>query len=184
MIAAGFLAAALLSLPGQAQGGFNTEGFRLPPYRAATPPTVPHGQSHNVASLTALLASGQAVLVDVQSVAVRPETREFGLDWLPNRPRNNLPGSHWLPNVGLAELEPEMERYFREQLARITGGDHSRALVFYCVVDCWMSWNAVLRAHGYGYRNLHWFPGGTEAWAASGGRLVVAQPVPLGAGEP
>jgi PQQ-dependent catabolism-associated CXXCW motif protein len=72
-----------------------------------------------------------------------------------------------------------MERNFRTSLERVTGGDRDRAIVLYCIADCWMSWNATRRAHRYGYRNLFWYKHGTDGWAEHGLELVEAEPAAL-----
>ncbi len=69
------------------------------------------------------------------------------------------------------------ERYFRDNLARLSKGDKGAALVFYCLRDCWMSWNAAKRAIALGYGNVHWFPDGTEGWQEAGGELEPGTPV-------
>ncbi len=91
----------------------------------------------------------------------------------------HLEGSTWLPNVGYAELDARMTHFFRSNLERLSGGDPDRAMVFYCVVDCWMSWNAIRRAASWGYRNLYWYPAGTDGWADAGLPLVAGDPQPL-----
>lgn len=164
---------------GVAHGDLGPDGYRMAHYRAPTPESVPHGTTLGTVDLERLLASEGAALVDVQAVVVRPESAEFGFAWLPSAPRYNLPGSTWLPNVGYGQLEPAMDAYFRENLERITGERFDHPLVFYCVADCWMSWNAVQRAYEYGYRMLYWYRGGTDAWAAAGLPLVEDQPEPL-----
>ena len=79
-------------------------------------------------------------------------------------PRENIPGSVWLPNVGYGELSAEFADYFRTELERLTGGDKSKPLVFYCDANCWMSWNAAKRAMTYGYSAVQWYPDGTDGW--------------------
>ena len=96
-----------------------------------------------------------------------PANRPPGSLWrLP--PRADLPGSAWLPNVGYGELSAEFEGYFRDNLARLTGGDRSRPIAVYCQADCWMSWNAAKRALAYGYDQVIWYPEGTDGWRAAG----------------
>lgn len=158
----------------------NQEGYRATRYRAPTPLQVPNAKTLDTGALRSFLKTHRPLLIDVQAVAVRPELADFEISWLPSEPRYSLPGSTWLPNVGYAELNPDMERYFRTQLDRLSGGDRSRAIVIFCVVDCWMSWNAVQRAYRYGYRNLYWYRDGTDIWEAEGLPLELVQPVPLG----
>ena len=57
-----------------------------------------------------------------------------------------------------------METYFEQGLAQASGGDRGRTLVFYCLQNCWMSWNAAKRAQSYGYTQVLWFGDGIEAW--------------------
>jgi PQQ-dependent catabolism-associated CXXCW motif protein len=51
-------------------------------------------------------------------------------------------------------------------------------VVFYCLADCWMSWNAAKRAAAWGYTRVYWYRDGTDGWAAAKLPLVEAQPVP------
>jgi rhodanese-related sulfurtransferase len=53
-------------------------------------------------------------------------------------------------------------------------------LVFFCVADCWMSWNTVQRVRGYGYTQVYWYKDGTDGWAEAGLPLVSVDPIPLG----
>lgn len=182
MIRAALLLALLLACAGTASSAetlFNEQGLRASRYRAPLPDSVPHGQRVSAAQVRELIATKNLLLIDVQAVTVRPELADFGIAFLPNKTRWHIPGSHWLPNVGYGELDVTMQAYFRDNLARLTAGDFARPILFYCVADCWMSWNAVQRAHGYGYRELYWLSGGTEEWAAADGELVEGEPVPL-----
>lgn len=163
---------------------FGADGLRISQYRSPTPDRVPHGTTVDIQQLQRLIAAENPVLIDVQAVVVRPDIGEFGMSWLPNEERQHLPGSTWLPNVGYGRLDGRMDRYFRHNLERLTGGDRNRPVVMYCVVDCWMSWNAIQRAAGYGYRKLYWFPGGTDEWAAHDLPMVEAVPVPIESAAP
>jgi PQQ-dependent catabolism-associated CXXCW motif protein len=117
--------------------------------------------------------------VDVVATTLRPASDGLAAAWLPNEPRLGIPGSVWLPNVGYGRLEPHIDAYFRANLERITGGDRTRCLLFYCKADCWMSWNAVRRAASYRYACLYWYRDGTDGWSAAGLPLEEAEPVPL-----
>lgn len=158
---------------------FSPAGYRIALYRRALPDEPPAGRRIGTKALAALIEQQAPVLIDVNAIAVRPATETFGRSWLPTKLRRNLPGSHWLPNVGYGRLDPYMLSYFKDHLRRLTGGDTNRPLVFYCVVDCWMSWNAIKRADELGYRNLYWYPEGTDGWRDAGLPLVDAVPEPL-----
>ena len=154
------------------------DGYRLQHYRAPTPDTLPGATVLDTAALQTLLAASQPLLLDV--MASGQVTDAAGVShWLPAHARQNLPGSVWLPNVGYGELSPTLAGYFQSELARLTGGDVARPLVFYCLRDCWMSWNAARRALSLGYRQVYWYPSGSDGWAEAGLPLVAAQPVPL-----
>ena len=43
----------------------------------------------------------------------------------------------------------------------------ARLLVFYCLANCWMSWNAAKRALSLGYPNVAWYRDGTDGWLAA-----------------
>ena len=70
-----------------------------------------------------------------------------------------------------------MQQYFERGLAQATAGDRGRLLVFYCLADCWMSWNAARRAMTIGYTNVAWYPDGTDGWAAQNLRLEPRVPL-------
>lgn len=181
-LAAGLLTiilAAPIRIAASDPGLYNEAGLRMKQYRAPTPAMVPHAQTVDTSRLRALLESERPLLIDVLGVTVRPETAELGAAWLPADERYSLPGAVWLPNVGHGTLDLAMRTYLQTHLQRLTGGDRQRPLVFFCVRDCWMSWNAVQHAHGLGYRNLYWYPGGTDDWRAGGGPLERVDPVPL-----
>ena len=95
------------------------------------------------------------------------------------KPFRQIPGSVWLPNVGLGALTPELEGYFRTRLDALTKGDRGRGLLFYCLADCWMSWNAAKRALEMGYGRVYWFRDGVDGWAEAGLPTEEAKPVPM-----
>jgi PQQ-dependent catabolism-associated CXXCW motif protein len=94
-----------------------------------------------------------------------------------DKPRSDIPGSLWLPDTGYGELAPVMLDYFRRGLDKALGG-RPRPLVFYCLADCWMSWNAAKRALALGYTNVAWYPGGSDGWAAAGLPIEKRTPEP------
>jgi len=95
--------------------------------------------------------------------------------WAP-KPHRAIPGSMWLPDVGRGELSAEREAWFRASLARLTRGDRETVLVFYCLLDCWMSWNATKRALSWGYAGAAWYNEGTDGWETAGLPLAEIAP--------
>ena len=72
-------------------------------------------------------------------------------------PHRDIPGSLWLPDVGRGALSPELEGYFRDHLEAATARRHDMPVVFYCLADCWMSWNAAKRAASWSYTQVYWY---------------------------
>lgn len=62
-------------------------------------------------------------------------------------------------------FDDALQQQFSDFLRQATGGDSATPMVFYCLnTQCWMSYNAALRAVRAGYRQVHWYRGGIEAW--------------------
>ena len=152
-------------------------GYRQDDYRAPTPATIAGGTAVTTAELQALLPEGDVLLVDVLPRQKRPDNLPASTLWLP-KPRQNIPGSVWLPEVGRGALSPEVERYFRDNLERLTAGDRARPIVIYCLADCWMSWNAAKRAIELGYSRVYWYRDGTDGWTAAGLPTALSEPAP------
>jgi PQQ-dependent catabolism-associated CXXCW motif protein len=153
-------------------------GYRVSRYRSPVPNNVPGGNTISAADVAVLIKDKNALLVDVMpsdGAGLDPATGEWHL----TKPRQNIPGSVWLPDVGRGQLTPAMDEYFRDSLTKLTAGNVSRAVIVYCQADCWMSWNAVKRAASYGYTALYWFPEGSDGWRDWDGTFTEAKPVPL-----
>jgi PQQ-dependent catabolism-associated CXXCW motif protein len=128
-------------------------------------------------ALKALLRQGSALPIDVLPAPRRPEGMRPDQPWMPV-PRRDIPGSLWLPDVGRGELAAGIEAYFRSNLARAAKGRRDTPVVFYCLADCWMSWNASKRAAGWGYTRIYWYRDGTDGWQAAKLPLARAEPAP------
>jgi PQQ-dependent catabolism-associated CXXCW motif protein len=178
-IAAAVLALAALATPGwaQAAGVAEPENFRMDEFRAPVPVTLKGAVVLDTDRAENLWQAGQALFIDVLPAPARPPNMVPGTLWLP-KARHNIPRSLWLADVGFGHLSEGLENYFRRALDKATGGDKERPLVFYCLADCWMSWNAAKRAMGYGYARVHWYPEGTDGWAAAGLELAASKPLP------
>jgi len=151
-------------------------GYRVQNYRAPVTLPVEGGTRVDLAEVDRLTRAG-AVLVDVmpQRGGYDPAT---GAWRLVDR-RDTIPGAVWLPEVGRGSLDTRLARYFALSLTRLTGGDRARPVVFFCMADCWMSWNAVRRAAGLGYTRLSWFADGTDGWREDDRPFVPAVPPPV-----
>lgn len=149
-------------------------GYRLKDYRAPTPATLAGARVVATADAEALWRAG-AAFVDVLPQAPRPPNLPPGTLWR-EKARMDIPGSVWLPDTGYGAIAAVTERYLRKGLEHITNGDRAKWLVIYCLANCWMSWNAAKRALAMGYRNVAWYPEGTDGWQASGLPLQPAKP--------
>ena len=129
-------------------------GYRAIDYHAPTPDTLPGARVVKTAELGAMLESSvKPMLIDVLS----------------GRAHQTLPGAIWMHNGGLGDYSAEEDKRFIDALARITGHDRQRPLVFFCSgVRCWLSYNASLRAVRAGHANVYWYRGGIDAWRAAG----------------
>lgn len=70
----------------------------------------------------ALYRTGTVLFIDVMKV---PRGESAGLEgkWLVAKPHVAIKGSTWLPETGEGILKPEIERYFRANLERLTDGN-------------------------------------------------------------
>ncbi len=151
-------------------------GYWTGPVSSPVPDTLTGGKViHKARELRALMRQGGAVIVDVSNAPRRPEGLAPGAPWLP-LPHRAIPGSIWMPGVGLGEIPVSVDDFFRQRLAAATGDHLARPVVVYCHRACWLSWNAAKRAISYGYRNVYWFRDGVEGWKAAGYRTAVIEP--------
>jgi PQQ-dependent catabolism-associated CXXCW motif protein len=151
--------------------------YRTSEYKAPTPATLDGAPALTVAQAHALWVQKAAVFVDVLPQAPKPANLAPGTLWR-DKPRFDIPGSIWLPDTGYGELAPVTLDYFRRGLERASGGDTAKTLVFYCLRQCWMSWNAAKRAKGLGYTHVLWYSDGTEGWSQAGFDLKEQAPFP------
>lgn len=163
--------------PPNAERPAEPDAYRMDEYRKPVPATLKGATVLTSERAGELWSKKQALFIDVYPKAPKP----------PNLPANTLwrePIHHtienatWLANVGYGVIAPAVEAYFRDNLEKLTGGDKGKAIVFYCLRDCWMSWNAAKRALTYGYSNVNWYPDGTDGWQESGLPVMEVKPVP------
>jgi PQQ-dependent catabolism-associated CXXCW motif protein len=173
-----FVALLIAAAHARAEAPGEPDGYRMQDYRAPTPATLGGAATVSTAEARTLWEAHAAVFVDVMPRPPKPKGLPEGTLWRDPR-RDGIPGSLWLPNVGYGGLNPEVDRYFRDNLARATRGDRAAPLLFYCLAECWMSWNAAKRALEYGYTRVYWYPAGSDGWTAAGWPLEDLQPQPL-----
>ncbi len=166
------------ALPAHAQENApEPEGYRTDNYRAPVPATLAGARVLATGEAEAIWRAGAGVFIDVLPHAPKPQNLPAGTIWR-EKPRLNIPGSIWLPDTGYGTLAAATEDYLRHGLTRATGANSATLLVIYCLTDCWMSWNAAKRALSYGYRNVAWYPEGTDGWQRADLPVSESQPEP------
>jgi PQQ-dependent catabolism-associated CXXCW motif protein len=172
------LAAMLMTTGAHAQDRVAEPDFyRTDDYRAPVPATLAGARVLTTEQAEAIWRAKTGAFIDVLPRAPKPKNLPEGTIWR-DKPRLDIPGSIWLPDTGYGTLAAATEDYFKRGLVRASGGDRSRLLVFYCLADCWMSWNAAKRALSYGYADVAWYPEGTDGWAFADLPVVDVQPEP------
>ena len=149
--------------------------YRTEEYRAPVPATLQGAQVVSTQEAADLLETKQAVFFDVMPHTPKPAKLPAGTIWR-EKVRKNIPGSTWLPNVGYGTLTKEDTDYFHSGIDAKTGGDMARKILFYCMTDCWMSWNAAKRAIERGHTSVIWYPLGADGWETGGLPLVEDKP--------
>ncbi len=126
------------------------------PMHGPTPASIPGARRVSTRELAALLDGGQNP----------PRALVFDVLGGPERLPNAL---NALPAHQAGSFDDETQRQFGAFLKQVTQGRSDLPLVFYCGgMQCWMSYNAALRASRLGYRQVLWYRGGVEAWKAAG----------------
>lgn len=117
-----------------------------------TPMTIPVGRRITTGEVQALIAADPtAVLIDV----------------LADPHATTIRNAVFIPAAGMGgSVGDAVQPRVVESLRQASGGQQNRPLVFFCAgAICWESYNAVLRAHAAGYRNLYWYRGGLGSWS-------------------
>ena len=152
-------------------------GYRMDNYRSPTPATLRGAMVLSTEEARAHWKKHDAVFIDVLPHVPRPVGLPASTIWR-GKPREDIPGSVWLPDTGYGALAPVMAHYFAQGLEQVSAGHRDRMLVFYCLADCWMSWNAAKRAIEMGYTRVAWYPDGTNGWVAHHLQLELRPPPP------
>ena len=120
---------------------------------APTPNQLPGGQVITTQTLLPLLQGGTPIVL--LHVLQSQQTLPNALMAVPA----SAPGS----------FNDATQQQFKQFLQQVTRGRQDVPIVTYCEgPECWMSYNAALRAIALGYRNVQWYRGGMEAWQRAG----------------
>lgn len=117
-----------------------------------TPNQIPGGQVITTKGLVALVQGGRGVPVLVLDVLGNPQMQ------LPNA----IPAA-FAAQAG--DFNDAVQQQLGQALTQLTQGNKQVPIVTYCQgPQCWMSYNAALRAIALGYQNVLWYRGGLQAW--------------------
>jgi len=87
------------------------------------------------------------------------------------------------PASAPGNFNDQTQQEFGGYLQQVTGGNTQMPVMFYCQsAQCWMSYNAALRAINMGYTQVLWYRGGIEAWKTAG--LPTQNPYTNQGGQP
>lgn len=101
-------------------------------------------------------------------------------------PGPRLPGAeNAAPASQAGSFNDATQQEFGRYLQQVTGGDKAKPMIFYCQsTQCWMSYNAALRAIAMGYSRVYWYRGGIEAWQQAESLAMSMQPQGQAQGQP
>ncbi len=132
-------------------------------YHAPTPLRIPGGKVVTTLELKALMEG---------------DPKPYVIDVLGGGVHRTIAGAFWMLSSGAGDMSKDEEQRFAQAIAAFAGGDKSRPMVFFCVdAECWLSYNAALRAIVLGYTNVMWYRGGIAAWRTA--ELPMAQSDPF-----
>jgi PQQ-dependent catabolism-associated CXXCW motif protein len=119
-----------------------------------TPASIPGGQVITTKGLVELMRGQQApvLLLDVLG---GPEI---------------IQGAQYaVPAAQPGSFNDQTQQQLSQYLEQATQGSKQYPIVLYCLSpQCWMSYNAALRAINLGYTNVLWYRGGIESWKQAG----------------
>lgn len=140
---------------------FESRDFGIPPsnqlrngqMHAATPTAIPGGYVVSTEGLASAMNSGhQIVLIDV-----------LGSDY-------SLPSAQIAPGMAQpGSYQDRVQQQVGQWLQQLTNGNPDVPIVIFCSdPQCWLSYNAALRAINAGYQQVYWYRGGLQAWQMAG----------------
>jgi PQQ-dependent catabolism-associated CXXCW motif protein len=139
-----------------------TAQLRTRNYHAPTPRQIPGGKVVTTGELKAMRERQPA---------------PFLVDVLGGNIHRTIAGAFWMIGAGAGDMSREEEKRFAAAIAGFAGGDRNRPIVFFCVdAECWLSYNAALRAIKLGYTNIIWYRGGVAAWRQGGNPMTQSDP--------
>jgi PQQ-dependent catabolism-associated CXXCW motif protein len=108
---------------------------------------------------------------------LRSAVPPIAIDVLDGNFSRTIPGAIWLDYAGHGVLGNSGDSKFETDMGKISKGNKTAPIVFFCFnSECWLSYNAGLRALNLGYTSVYWFRGGITAWQRAGFDTMEKQP--------
>jgi PQQ-dependent catabolism-associated CXXCW motif protein len=124
--------------------------YRKAEYHAPTPKEVP---------------GAKVVLTEELKAMLDKDQKPYVIDVLGGGLHQTVRGSFWLAGAGAGDMSADEQKRFASVMSKFAGGDKARPIVFFCSdSQCWLSYNAVVRAVKAGYTNIMWYRGGIQSW--------------------
>jgi PQQ-dependent catabolism-associated CXXCW motif protein len=165
----------LLALPTD-PGSFDpVTGYRIAHYRGVVPAAPEGVRRIDDAEVLSLQRHRAALFLDVTPADGGHRDADSGA-WHLAEQHETIPGAHWFPEAGRGVVDPAIAAWFDAGVARLAHGEHRRPIVIFCRADCWMSWNAAIRLHRAGYRDVRWYANGADGWRDLGRPLSALTP--------
>lgn len=153
------------------------DGYRMDDFRKPVPATLKGARVVDTLTVEKLHKDKAAIFIDVFPKPEKPANLPAGTLWRDTK-HETIEGAHWLPNVGYGALPTHIEDYFRTRLATLMAAEPGKPLLFFCLRDCWMSWNAAKRAIEWGHKDVIWYSEGTDSWQEAGNDLTEVSSIP------
>ena len=145
---------ALMQLERQDYGVAATQQLHAGQMHGPTPASIPGGQVITTKGLVELMRGGQApvLVLDVLGSGEAIQGAQYAV-----------------PAAQAGAFNDQTQQQLGQYLQQATSGNKQYPIVTYCLsTQCWMSYNAALRAINLGYTNVLWYRGGIEAWKQAG----------------
>lgn len=138
---------------------YSYDGYRSKNYRSPTPTETSFATVVDAEDILKLSKENENLVI----VNVVPLDMD-GSTFIQAKPHEGIVNSIWLPNVGYGQINEMTKNYLVENLNLAMNNNNDTVFVFYCKIDCWMSWNAARRASLLGFKNISWYKNGIETW--------------------
>lgn len=159
--------------------GLRLAGLRDHAEEAADFGVAPDGELHaTLRGLTPLAVRGATTIRTAQLAGFLAESKPLVIDTVANFWGRSIPGAIGLRGAGVGgNFDDPVQTRLARKMQTLTGDDRNASIV----TVGWNSerfdgFNLSLRLVAFGYRNVHWYRGGREAWEVAG--LPEAELVP------